>query len=134
MLLDSSAIFLAIMAVALVLGEKRNPKRLKIFLSVSLAILFGMVLKEAMAVERPCTGESFCPDNYAFPSLHATAAFAFMIGFLNKREFPLYLFFALFTAFTRMNLGVHTFTDIAGGLPVALVSYYIIDRLGVGNG
>jgi membrane-associated phospholipid phosphatase len=50
-----------------------------------------------------------------------------MTGFLNKKSYPLFLLFALFVSFTRMNLGVHVFEDIAGALPVALISYYLID-------
>jgi membrane-associated phospholipid phosphatase len=126
-LLDSEAFFVGMLIALILLGEGRNQKRKKIAVSVALAILCGYAVKWALAVERPCAGESWCPEGYSFPSLHATAAFALMIGFLNKKIFPALLLFALFTAFTRMNLGVHTFADIAAALPIAVISYYATD-------
>jgi len=48
-----------------------------------------------------------------------------MTAFIRKKLFPAYLLFALFVSFTRINLGVHLFWDIAAALPVALISYYI---------
>ena len=125
--LDSQFIFSGVLLLALVLGENREEKRRKIALSVILAVLCSYGIKLALAIERPCAGEIWCPSDYSFPSLHATAAFSLMIGFLNKKSFPLYLLFALFTGFTRLNLGVHIFADIAAALPIAIISYYVID-------
>jgi len=50
-----------------------------------------------------------------------------MIAFLNKKNYPLFLLFGMFTAFTRLHLGVHTLEDVAAALPVAFLSYYIAD-------
>jgi membrane-associated phospholipid phosphatase len=50
-----------------------------------------------------------------------------MIAFLNRRSYPLYLLFALFVSFTRLNLGVHAFVDIAAALPIAAIGYYAVD-------
>jgi membrane-associated phospholipid phosphatase len=131
--LDNPLVFSAILLAALFIGETRDSKRKKIVLCAIIAVLCGYAIKLAMAVERPCAGEVWCPADYSFPSLHATAAFSLMIGFLNKKSFPLYLLFALFIGFTRMNLDVHVFADIAAALPIAIVSYYIVD-LGEGHG
>ncbi|HSB47823.1 MAG TPA: phosphatase PAP2 family protein [Candidatus Bilamarchaeum sp.] len=131
--LDNPLVFSALILAALLIGESRMEKRKKALLSILLAVLCGYALKFALAVERPCAGESWCPSDFSFPSLHATAAFSLMIGFLNKKSFPFYLLFALFIGFTRMNIGVHVFADIAAALPIAIVAYYAID-LGEKNG
>jgi len=125
--LDDALAYGAVVVGLVLLGESRNDKRLKILASLLVAVLAVGTVKYAMAYERPCAGEEWCPEGYSFPSMHAVVAFALMTGFLNKRIYPLFLVFALFVSFTRLNLGVHLFRDIAGALPIALVSYYLTD-------
>jgi membrane-associated phospholipid phosphatase len=127
MILDSSAIYAILILALMLLGEARNEKRKKIVASLALALMLGTVLKYAMDHERPCFGETWCPDDNSFPSMHAAIAFTLMTGFLNKKSYAAYLAFALFVSFTRLNMGVHVFLDIAGALPVALISYYLTD-------
>jgi membrane-associated phospholipid phosphatase len=125
--LDNALIYAAVVFIFVFSGEDRSGKRIKIILSLTLAVLLSAGIKAFIAHERPCSGEGWCPDGYSLPSMHAAAAFTLMIGFLNKRSYPVYLLFALFVAFTRLNLGVHVFQDVAGALPVAMVSYYLAD-------
>jgi membrane-associated phospholipid phosphatase len=127
MLLDSSMTYAVIILVLLFLGERRNPKRVKVLLCLVLAIVAATAVKNVMTVERPCAGQAWCHADYSFPSLHAVAAFALMTAFLDKKAFPAYLAFALLICFTRLNLGVHTFRDVAGALPIALIAYYVTD-------
>ncbi len=127
LLLENDFIFAGIILALLLIGENRNDKRVKIVLCLILATLVGLMIKNMLMIPRPCFGKPLCPDDYSFPSLHATIVFALMTGFLNKRRYILYLLFALFVCFSRLNFGVHTFIDIAGALPVALLSYYIVD-------
>lgn len=129
LLLDGSIIYGLVVLALLFIGEWRWGKRAKVVLALALALLLATGMKNIMAHERPCVGEEWCPEDYAFPSLHATVAFVLMTAFLNKRTYPLYLAFALFVCFTRLNLGVHSFQDVAGALPVALLSYYLVDIL-----
>ncbi|MFH1521126.1 MAG: phosphatase PAP2 family protein [Candidatus Micrarchaeota archaeon] len=124
---DSAIVYIAIILTLIVISEKRNDKRRKIVLSLVVAFLIATTVKVMLAHERPCIGQLECPNDYSFPSLHATIAFTLMCGFLNKKSFSFFMFFALLIAFTRLNLGVHVFQDIAGALPVALISYYITD-------
>src|SRR5271157_1866568 len=107
--LDNDLAFAALIIVILLLGESRNEKRAKVMLSFFLVFISASAIKDLMNVERPCAGQPFCPDDYSFPSIHAAIAFTLMIAFLDKRFYGLYLAFALFTAFTRLNIGVHTF-------------------------
>ena len=125
MLLNDNLIYAALILALLLIGEGRNGKRAKVLLSLVIAIAIGVVVKTALATERPCADETWCPTGYSFPSLHATAAFTLMVAFLNKKSYPGFLLFALFVAFTRLNLGVHTFRDIAGALPLAIIAYYV---------
>jgi membrane-associated phospholipid phosphatase len=126
-----------IIAIALA-AERRNDKRLKILASLAATIAFCVVVKQLTAHARPCAGLDWCPADYSFPSLHAAAAFALAIAFLDKKAYPLFLLFALFVSFTRLNLGVHVFADIAAALPLAMLSYYAVDlawpRMGGGHG
>jgi len=123
--LNDSIIYGIVLLVLVILGEKENKKRKKVILAIAIAIIAGLIIKETMAFDRPCIGEDWCPESYSFPSTHAVAAFALMTAFIRKKLFPAYLLFALFVSFTRINLGVHLFWDIAAALPIALISYYI---------
>jgi membrane-associated phospholipid phosphatase len=125
-LLDNDFIFGALIVAIVLIAERRNDKRLKIFAALVLALTAGFALKSIYAIHRPCSGAG-CPTDFSFPSLHAVTVFTLMIAFLDKRSYPLFLFFALFVAFTRLHLGVHTFEDIAGAFPVAILAYHIVD-------
>jgi undecaprenyl-diphosphatase len=127
--IDNAWVYAAIVLVLLFIGERRDSKRIKIMFSLALVVLVGMAVKASLAVDRPCIGQSSCPADYSFPSMHAAVAFALMIAFLDKKSFIFYLLFALFVSFSRMNLGFHTFRDVCGGLVIALVAYYITDRI-----
>ena len=131
LLLNYNPAFMIIVAVLLLLGERRNSKRLKIAIVIVIAIAAGVTLKEVLQIPRPCVYETTmmdCPNDYAFPSLHATIAFALMIPFINKDNFAYYLLFALITVFSRIYLGVHSIEDIVGGLVVASITYYVVDK------
>ena len=127
LLMDNEFFYMGLIIALVFAGENRDEKRLKILTTLLVVVVLGMAIKAGLAHPRPCAGLSWCPSDYSFPSLHATAAFALMIAFLNKRTYPLYLLFALFVSFTRLNLGVHVFVDVAAALPIALVGYYAVD-------
>lgn len=125
---DQDAIYAVILLALLLIGERRNEKRMKVFAVLLLAFLVATGVKYAMAHPRPCLGADYCPSGYSFPSLHATTAFVLAIAFLGKRNYWFYAIFALFVSFTRLNLGVHVFIDVAAGLPIALFCYYAVDE------
>ena len=125
MLMQNPFIYAALVLGVLFLGERRQRKQIKILLSLALTLMLVTGIKNFMEVERPCVEGDWCPTDYSFPSMHAAIAFTLMTAFLNKKSYIGYLFFALFVSFTRLNIGVHTFYDIAGALPIALLSYYL---------
>ncbi|MEW6722671.1 MAG: phosphatase PAP2 family protein [Candidatus Micrarchaeota archaeon] len=125
--IDDAIVYAALVLLIVIAAERRDEKRLKILASLVLAFAASFIIKSALAIERPCAGEEWCRADHSFPSIHASVAFALMTGFIGKRSYPLFLLFALFVSFTRLNIGVHYFVDIAAALPVALVSYYVTD-------
>lgn len=128
LLLDNAWIYACLVIALMLLTERRNEKRAKIALAMAIALVLGLAVNIGMAVERPCAnGGVFCPALYSFPSMHCTMAFILMVSFLNKKEFPLFMLFALFVAFSRINLGVHVFRDVAGALIIALLAYNLAD-------
>lgn len=128
-LIDNDFFYMSIILLLILIGERKNDKRIKILGSVLFALVLGFAIKQLVAEPRPCAGLYWCPNDYSFPSLHALIAFTLMAGFIRKKSFPFYLLFALFVSFTRLNLGVHIFVDIAGALPIALIAYYVTDRV-----
>lgn len=125
MFLHELLVYPAVIIALLLIGERKMEKRKKIFLALIVTFLVVTGIKYAMAIERPCIEDNgWCPHTYSFPSTHAAIAFTLMTGFLNKKSYPLYLLFALFVSFTRLNLGVHTFYDVAAALPIAMFCYY----------
>ncbi len=131
LLLENLFFFALIIAAIILISEKRNNKRLKIVLSLAVITLLAVIFKLVVQIPRPCIYAPAipCPMGDSFPSLHAGIVFTLMIAFLNKKSYPLFLVFALFVSFTRLQLGVHTFIDIAGALPLAILSYYATDIL-----
>lgn len=129
-LLNNDAIMVVI-TVALVLVFERRPEKVtKIVLAIALAGLLSIALKYTVQIERPCEAlqsKVECPAGYSFPSSHALIAFTVMLAFLNKPQFAIYLAYAVFVAFTRIYLGVHSFEDVAGSMALAPFVYYVAD-------
>ncbi len=139
LLLDNIFIYAVILIAVVTQGERKDERRMKILFSLGLTLLVVLIFQSAIARERPCTGGEGCPPTYSFPSLHAAMAFTLMSAAIRKDSYWLYLLFALFVSFTRLNLGMHYFIDIAGALPVGLLSYYathliLEDKRGNSNG
>lgn len=131
-IIDGSLAFVVIIALLLFFFEPRQDKRVKVIIVAALAALMAMGVKEIMQVPRPChtfDAKVACPADYSFPSMHAAVAFAVMLAFINKPTFPIYFLFAIFVAFSRIYLGVHTFEDIAGGLVMAPIAYQTVEIL-----
>ena len=131
LILNEPLIFIPLMLGILLVFEERREKRLKILFAVAIALGIGLLANVALGIERPCADVegAICPMLYSFPSIHSTFVFILMISFLNKKQFPYFMLFALFVAFTRINLEVHVFRDIAGGLIVGLLAYNIADGI-----
>lgn len=129
-ILDNPIIFSIIVIAIGLLFERQKDGRLRLAASLLLTFMLAIALKSMLAVERPCvSGVGLCPTSYSLPSLHTAISFTLMFAFLRKPIFPWIMLLAIFVAFTRLNLGVHTFEDVAAALPIAFISFFLISNL-----
>jgi membrane-associated phospholipid phosphatase len=128
--IDNPVVFaLIIISLGLLLEREKNA-RMRLLAALLLTFLAATALKMVFEIQRPCAaGLDSCPTDFSLPSTHAAVAFTLMFALLEKRVFPAGLVFALFVGFTRINIGVHTFEDVAAGLPLAFISVFLVERL-----
>ncbi len=129
---DSSAFFLFTMALVAAATYFFNERRRLPFMvaAVLMALLLGFGLKLLIAQERPCSimpSKIDCPEGYSLPSLHSLLAFTLAVSAIGNCSFAVYLAYALFIAFSRVYLGVHTITDVAAGLALAFFACVIAE-------
>ncbi|MCX6772083.1 MAG: phosphatase PAP2 family protein [Candidatus Micrarchaeota archaeon] len=100
--------------------------------SVAIALLLGVSFKAFLQEERPCVetpGKIPCPLDFSLPSLHSLLTFTIAIVAIGNRSFAFYLIYALFAAFSRVYLGVHTITEVAAGLALAFLACVLCEML-----
>lgn len=100
--------------------------------SLAIALFLGYSLKLLIAKDRPCAevpGKIDCPQDFSTPSLHSLVAFTLAVAALGNRSFAAYLAYAVFIAFSRVYLGVHTMTDVASGLALAFFACVLAEIL-----
>ena len=127
LLIDNYVFYGLAILTLLFVSQKEDSDRIKLAACLLLTILIVSFVKNSFGIERPCFGMQNCPSWYSFPSLHAAFAFCIMAATMNKKEYWIYFIFAVVVAFSRMNLGVHTFADIAGAIPISFIAYYSVD-------
>ena len=100
--------------------------------AVAIALLLGVSFKLFLQEERPCVetpGKIPCPLDFSLPSLHALLTFTIAIVAIGNRSFAFYLIYAIFTAFSRVYLGVHTIAEVAAGLALAFLACVLCEML-----
>lgn len=127
-LLDNDLIFMALIlgcAVIFENGKKRN----LVLVSLVCIFLIGFLLKIVIHQPRPCLvvpSKIECPSSFSFPSNHSLVSFALVAALWKKPQNWLFALFAIFVAFTRIYLGVHTFFDVLGGAIIGASAYLLI--------
>jgi len=113
---------------------------LLLLVSLSLTLITINMLKIITRIPRPCIpcpGDEcnpYCPPShdYSFPSGHAGTIFtiftALFFATKKKRYLILYVI-PLLISYSRIALGVHTYTDIVGGAFIGIIFVYIADRI-----
>ena len=131
LLLNEPVIFLVIIIGLGLFFERRHDERVRLGVALLISFILVSAIKSTLAVERPCIAipGAVCPIGFSLPSMHGAVSFTLMFAFLKRREFPFLLVFALFVAFTRLNLGVHTFEDVAAALPIAYMSFFLAENI-----
>ncbi|MEM4348287.1 MAG: phosphatase PAP2 family protein [Candidatus Anstonellaceae archaeon] len=115
-------IIAGLVALSLLFNERK--RTIFAVIAIAVAILLGFGMKNLLAKDRPCietTSFVACPSDYSLPSMHSLVAFTLAAAFLPSRLFLLYFAFAWLVAFSRIYLGVHTFTEVAAGLALSIL-------------
>ena len=110
-------LFLLLYAAGLALTDKR----LEYTLYMLGLVVYIAILKAVFFHPRICISSLVeCPSSSSFPSGHALLAYASAFFFARKKKPFLILFLlALLIAFSRILLGVHSFSEIAASLSFA---------------
>jgi membrane-associated phospholipid phosphatase len=123
------------------LGKKSAPLRLIFYKMLAVFILAAIIsfgLKNLVIRERPF---KTYPDieklseagSSSFPSGHTLEAFAIAVAFsvaFPKRKYIIPLFaWALLVAYSRMALGVHYPSDVAGGMIIGSLIGWLVPKL-----
>lgn len=110
----------------------RKGKHYAVVSALVLAVAAVYLLKLAYGMERPCgmfSSKVECPLDYSFPSGHVAVSFVFVAATLGTALFPVYFPIALLIAFSRLYLGVHTVSDVMGGIVVGLACYLVAEEI-----
>ena len=149
---NSIFIWLALIILALLLEERKNPGIQKkdilfvftfLFSFLLTALLVNIVLKNVIQRPRPAIsrgpnitapvkfGLAQCPKDYSFPSGHASTAFAsaVVISTFDKKRKWFYYLFAVLISLSRIYLGCHYFLDVAAGGIIGFSISKVIFRL-----
>ena len=131
LLIDNDILFAALIIIIGIYLIREMDKRVRFGVALAIAYITATILKNVLAVPRPCAQDItvICPASFSLPSMHATMVFTLAFSLLDRKAFIPVLAFALFVCFTRINLGVHTFEDVAAALPVAFISMLVADEL-----
>jgi membrane-associated phospholipid phosphatase len=132
----NDAAFAIAFTIALVLALTytfKEQRRLPFMaMALLIALLLGLSFKSFLQEERPCMmapGKIPCPKSFSLPSLHSLLAFTLAILAVGNRSFAFYLSFAVFIAFSRVYLGVHTITEVASGFALAFLASVLCEML-----
>lgn len=119
-----------ILLVFIIINEKRHKEFILYFLLSFITTYFvvNIVIKNVVQRDRPYVAQSLpaniCPNDYSFPSGHASGAFAGAVVFAayDKKRKWMYYTLAILISISRVYLLCHYAIDIAFG---ALIGYGI---------
>jgi len=114
--------------VAFVAAMFFTKKRLALAIALLLALALLPGIRAFYDLPRPCSSDkAACVAEPGFPSVHAATAFIFVANAVGTPLFFVFLPLGLFTAFSRVYLGVHTFEQVAGGIAFGVILFIAVD-------
>jgi len=128
-LIDNDLLFPAILLFLAFMAEQ-GKRRNRLVLTLGVIFLLGTGVKYLAHEIRPCStilSKVQCPSDYSFPSSHVVLAFALAAALWKKPNGWIYTIFAVFVAFTRVYLGVHTLFDVFGGMAIGILGNSVVE-------
>ncbi len=124
-------IWIVIIITILLFEEKQNHRFIIYFLIAFLLAYVSseFVIKNIVARPRPISTNFNCPNDFSFPSTHATTAFAAatVLSFFHKKRKLFYYLLAIIISLSRIYLSCHfVFDTIAGGLLGYLIAKAVL--------
>lgn len=133
MLFNSFWFWASFTAIAFIFVFYYTKHKKVLIISLFLAVLMAVALKEFFAQARPCveTGATVCNtvDIGGFPSAHATISTMLALGALGTVLFYPMAFFAIVISLSRLWIGVHTIPQVLGGFALAVMVYIAVFHL-----
>ncbi|MBU1197649.1 phosphatase PAP2 family protein [Candidatus Micrarchaeota archaeon] len=129
-LLETNYVF--ILPVLAVIALTFTNKRAVFLMALLATVLLIGPLKLLHQEDRPCEYMQsivLCDGTFGFPSGHASTAFVLALGTLGTYAFFFFMPLALFIAYTRMYLVVHTLTQVTAGIGLGALVFAIVDSL-----
>lgn len=129
-----AAIWIVGAVILIATEEVRHKKFFPVFaLSVATSYVLSFFLKIMFSIPRPSLiypTVSMCPTDFSFPSGHAATSFAAatVLSYFDKKRWWIYYVVAVLVSYSRIYLGCHYATDVAGGAILG----FIIAKLYVG--
>jgi undecaprenyl-diphosphatase len=129
--------FLGLMFLWISDGKKKREQVLHALFAALVAWGFASMIKVLFPTDRPFEIYNeipltvTTPSDSAFPSAHATTAFALAMSIWihDKKWGTLYIVFAVLVSLGRVLSNVHFVGDILGGAFLGIVVSYLVSRL-----
>jgi len=118
--------FQIILAILVVVGLLAFKRKLALIIAIVLVLAVTPYLKNVYQQERPCATHASlfeCPDDYGFPSGHATVTTVFAAAALGSGAFFFFAPLAAIVSYSRIYAGVHTLEQVAAGVALGLALY-----------
>ncbi|MEW6328594.1 MAG: phosphatase PAP2 family protein [Candidatus Micrarchaeota archaeon] len=133
LLLNNTIIWYAVVFLFLLVvvwGARCRARCILVSFAVLLVAIYAV--KAYYHEARDCDATRFgaeCPWDYGFPSGHAAISFFFVGASMGTPLFAFYFIVGALVSLTRLYLGVHTITQVAGGIVIGMACYYFVDKV-----
>lgn len=123
-------------AIALLVNKKYRKVGYMLSIGLLIYLIFGeLILKNIIARSRPDFALALnlqIPKSYSFPSGHTTSSIlsCLIISKHIKKLRFIVIPLGVLIPISRFYIGVHYFSDVAGGVILGLIIYFIVKNIG----